>query len=389
VGDPDTWLRVGVEKASLVVTTANDFKNTNVAFTIRSIAKDISILATAKDEASMDILSHAGVSHVLRFEEMIGQAFARRTVGGDALAHLIGRFDKLLVAESNAHRTPLVGKTIRDSGVREHAGLSVVGIWERGRFRQPGPDTEIRDNTILVLAGDAEALHKYNELFCIYNVSNKPVLILGGGRVGRATARHLAAREVDYRIVELLPERIFDAERTIIGNAADLETMEKAGIREAPAVLVTTHDDDLNIYLTLYCRSLQPDIQILSRATLERNVPTLHRAGADMVMSYAGTGASTIMNWLQRHKIITVAEGLDMFRVPVPKECVGKTLAESGIRERTGCTVVGVQTASGMEVAPEPTHVLSESSDLVMIATTAAEDRFLKQWGDRRRDPGT
>ena len=108
----------------------------------------------------------------------------------------------------------------------------------------------------------------------------------------------------------------------------------------------------------------------------------------DMVMSYAGTGASTIMNWLQRHKIITVAEGLDMFRVPVPKEFVGKTLAESGIRERTGCTVVGVRSESGMKVAPEPTHLLSESSDLIMIATAEAEDRFLQLWGDRRRDPG-
>ena len=65
-------------------------------------------------------------------------------------------------------------------------------------------------------------------------------------------------------------------------------------------------------------------------------------------------------------------------RVPVPEEFVGKTLAESGIRERTGCTVVGVRSESGMKVATEPTHLLSESSDLVMIATAEAEDRFLQ-----------
>jgi Trk K+ transport system NAD-binding subunit len=378
---------VGIHRAALVVTTANDYKNTNVAFTLRAISREVSILATAKDEASKDILMRAGASHVLRLEEMIGQAFSRRTLGGDALAHLIGRFDKLLIAEANAHRTPLVGKMLSESGLREHAGINVVGVWERGTFGQPMPETVITDNTILVLAGDAEAVHRYNELFCIYNVSADPVLILGGGRVGRATAKSLAARDVDFRIVEQMPERVFEVDRTIIGNAAELGVLEKAGINQAPTVLVTTHDDDLNIYLTLYCRSLRPDIQIISRATLEQNVPTLHRAGADVVMSYAGTGASTIMNWLQRHKIIMVAEGLDLFRVPVPSGLVNKTLIQSGIREDTGCTVVAVSTATGMEVAPEPTFVLLESADLLMIGTAEAEERFLKLWGDRRRDP--
>jgi Trk K+ transport system NAD-binding subunit len=175
LGDPATWEHVGIHRAALVVTTANDYKNTNVAFTLRAISKEVSILATAKDEASKDILMRAGASHVLRLEEMIGQAFSRRTLGGDALAHLIGRFDKLLIAEANAHRTPLVGKMLSESGLREHAGINVVGVWERGTFGQPTPETVITDNTILVLAGDAEAVHRYNELFCIYNVSADPV----------------------------------------------------------------------------------------------------------------------------------------------------------------------------------------------------------------------
>ena len=44
---------------------------------------------------------------------------------------------------------------------------------------------------------------------------------------------------------------------------------------------VTTNDDATNIYLTIYCRRLRPNMQIISRSTMERNVTTLHRAGAD------------------------------------------------------------------------------------------------------------
>ena len=184
-----------------------------------------------------------------------------------------------------------------------------------GRFEAARPETKIHGNTVLVLAGTREHLMSYDEFFCIYNISTAPVVILGGGRVGRATAAYLAQRHVDYRIVEVLPERIKDANKYVHGSAADLAVLKRAGINETSTVIITTHDDDLNVYLTIYCRQLRPDIQILSRATHERNVATLHRAEADSVLSYASMGASTIMNLLEGNKIVMVAEGLDLFEV--------------------------------------------------------------------------
>ncbi|PON10708.1 potassium transporter TrkA, partial [Candidatus Entotheonella serta] len=88
-------------------------------------------------------------------------------------------------------------------------------------------------------------------------------------------------------------------------------------------MVATTHDDDLNVYLTLLCRHLRPDIQIISRATLERNVPTLHRAGADFVMSYASLGANTIWNFLMQNDVLMISEGLSVFQVSLPTTLVG------------------------------------------------------------------
>jgi len=90
--DPDTWTSVRAEKAALLATTASDATNTNVAFTVRGLAKDLPIITSASDEASVDILKLAGSNFVLRLEEMIGQSLARRTSGGDAVSHVIGRF---------------------------------------------------------------------------------------------------------------------------------------------------------------------------------------------------------------------------------------------------------------------------------------------------------
>jgi Trk K+ transport system NAD-binding subunit len=319
----------------------------------------------------------------VQLDEMIARAFARRTMGGDAMAHTIGRFDRLLIAEAMAHRTPLVGKTLGETALRREVGVNVVGMWERGEFESPRPESQIHDDTILVLAGTAQSLRSYDDLFRTYNVSSAPVVILGGGRVGRAIARAFTRRQVDYRIVERQAERVLDEAKGIVGDAADLEVLKQAGIDEAPTVLITPHDDDVNVYLTIYCRRLRPDVQIISRATLERNVATLHRQGADIVMSYAGMGASMVMNWLKPGRILMVAEGLDLFRVPVPTALAGKTIAESEIRARSGCSVVGIGSANGMEMVPGPAAQLPGGADILLIGTADAEERFLKLWVDR------
>jgi voltage-gated potassium channel len=379
--DPDSWARAQVSQAALVMATMTDVTNTNAAFTIRGICETVPIISTANDSASVDIQELAGSSHVLQLENTIGRSFARRVTGGDALAHVIGEFDDIQIAEATTRRTPLVGKTLRESDLGKKVGVTVVGVWVRGNFEVASPDTLIDDHTVLVLAGSREAIFRYNELFCIYNVSNAQVVILGGGRVGRTTARTLLDRDVGCTIVEMDPSLVGDMDNYIVGNAAELEVLEKAGIYEAPTVLITPHDDDLNTYLTLYCRRLRPDIQIISRATHERNVATLHRAGADIVMSFASMAANTVVNWLRRSTILMVAEGLDVFRVRVPETLAGKTILECGIRNRTGCSVLGISTERGMEIVTNPSATIPADADILLVGNIEAEDRFLALFG--------
>lgn len=374
--DPETYRRARVGQAALVATTLADAVNTNVAFTVRGCSRDVPIISTANDPAAVDILQLAGASHVLRLGEMMGQALARRTLGGDAMTHTIGRLDELVVAEANACRTPLVGRTLRENRLTD-LGVTVVGVWDRGRFEAAGPDTMIQENTVLVLAGTQAQLQNYDEHFAIYNVSGEPVVIIGGGRVGRATARALTERGIDYRIVEQLPARVRDPKKYVVGSAAELEVLKAAGIMKAPTVIITTHEDSTNIYLTIYCRRLRPDIQIISRATLERNVATLHRAGADFVMSYSSMGAGAMLNLLRRSDILMVAEGVDVVRMPLPSALAGRRLEETSIRRETGCTVIGLKHGDQTTINPGPSTLLEEGDEIVLIGTVEAENKFL------------
>ncbi|MFN4259466.1 MAG: potassium channel family protein [Gemmataceae bacterium] len=378
--DPDTYRRLRVDQAALVATTRGDTTNTNVTFTVREISEKVPIVATASSDASVDILQLAGCNRVLQLGEILGQSLARRILGRDAKSHVIGQFGELLIAEAAAANTPMVGQTLRDFRLREYANVNVIGVWNRGKFEVAGPDTRISASTVLVLAGSRDQLDAYDELYCIYKTSHAPVVIIGGGRVGRATGKTLQAEGIDYRIVERVPERVRDPEKYVVGDAAELEVLHRAGIQESSSVVITTHDDDINVYLTIYCRRLRPDIQILGRATLERNVSTLHRAGADFVLSYASMGANMIFNLLQRMDTILLAEGLNVFRVPVPPALAGESIADSAIRQRTGCNIIAVQRQDTLDINPDAATPLPGDAELIVIGDAEAEHRFLSRY---------
>ena len=291
---------------------------------------------------------------------------------------MLGEFDELLIAEATATRTPLVGKSLAEARLRRMTGTSVIGVWERGRFESARPETVISDGTVLVLAATAEQIANYNRLLVIYNQSDEPVIIIGAGRVGLATARALERRGVDYRIVEQDLARVQDDGKYVGGSAAELEVLQRAGIESAPAVVITTRDDDANVYLAIYCRKLRPDLQIIARANDERNIGTLHRAGTDFVMSYASMGASAVANMLKGSSTLMIAEGLELFRLPVPEALTRQSIAESSLRSLTGCTVVAVCGDDGMEVNPDPTVPLPKGVEVILIGSVEGERKFLQ-----------
>lgn len=384
LGNPQTYLRLKAGDAALVVANSDDMTNTNIAFTVREISPKVPIVANADLDDSVDILELAGSTYVFQFTKMLGQSLARRVLGSSTGANVIGRIESLLIAEAPAMRTPLIGKTLKQSKLRETIGINVVGVWERGRFNMPTPQTTIRATTVLLLAGSEDQFKDYDEKFGRYKKYDAPVLILGGGRVGRAAGEALMERDIDYRIIEK-KEKLIEDERYIFGSAADINVLMRAGIKKAPSIIITTHDDPTNIYLTIYCRRLCPDIQIISRANIERNISKLHNAGADLVMSYASMAANTILNLLKPDELLMLAEGLNIFRVVVPPSYVDKSLAEIQIRKQTGCNIIAINDQGKTIITPDPSYRFNENDELILIGSWEAENRFFKMYSEMKK----
>ncbi|MFP3883107.1 MAG: potassium channel family protein [Actinomycetota bacterium] len=374
--DPETYRNARIEQAAMVVASRSDPANTNIAFTVREIAPDVAIVATANSPASVDILEIAGADKVVQLGEILGSAMAARSLGLGGRTHAIGQFGDLLIAEAGIVGTDLVGQTLAEARLRARLGIGIVGVWRRGEFEVATADTKLEPSTILLLAGSKKQLAAFDERHAAGGGSALSAVIIGGGRVGRAIGRAYGEAGIDYTVVEKLPERRREGIPYVIGDAADRTVLAQAGIDDAEAVVVTTHDDDINVYLTRYCRGLRPEARIVSRARLDRNVSTLYRAGADAVLSYAATGSTAIWNHFRGGETVLVAEGLSVVRTRVPPSLVGRSLADTHVNRRTGCNVVAIETEGGATTTLDPHEPLPDDGIMIIVGTDESFSRF-------------
>lgn len=384
IGEPDrpeTYRRTQVDKAALVVVTNDDLISTNISFTIRQVSQDVPIVTNANHEHSIDILEFSGNISVYEFMKMLGESLSRGAYGVGQGANVIGRFDDLLISELPARYTDIEGRTLAESGIRPSTGVTVIGIMVEGRFMAPSPQAVIQSDAILILAGSTSQLKAFDATYPVSYTQDpdKPqVLILGGGRVGQVAAQTLAEHGITYRIIEKRSVRADGPhnEYTITGDAADINVLQAAGIDSAKSVIVTTHSDDMNIYLTFYCRQLRSDIQIISRSILERNVSKLHMAGADQVMSYSSLGAGVIFQLLRPNEVSLFTEGLRVLNHRAGAGLAGKTIMDSGIREKTGFSVIAIRRDERLTVSPGPEIEIKDQDELIVIGTAENEKLF-------------
>lgn len=391
---PQTYEAVQVQQAALVcVTSPSDPINTNIVFVVRQVSENVPIVSLSNVEESIDILELAGSTEVFDIGDLMGKSLARSSSNEGTGAHVMGKIEDLRIVEARASGTDLVGKTLKEAALGQKMQVTVIGVWERGKFDLAGPDTRIAENSILVMAMSDEQLTAYNSTFSTPESKGYGVLILGAGNVGIAAARYLREKGTPFTIIdkEEPPPRVAKefSQNIVIGDAADYAFLKSTIFFEASAVLVTTHNDDINIYLSLYFRKLRPDIQLLARANNESNVASLHRAGADFVLSTATTAATLLFNHLAQGHIYTMVEGLYAIQIKIPEKMVGKSLVNLQFRALTGCSIIAMLVEGRCIINPSPFEPLPDKAEIIMVLTPDAEAKFFKYFmpNDEKQTP--
>ncbi|HXE81310.1 MAG TPA: NAD-binding protein [Vicinamibacterales bacterium] len=368
-----TYERVAAASARLLLANRDDTANTNITLTVREVAPELPIVAIVEEEDAIDVLRLSGATSVLALKHQLGDYLANRVDTGRREAHVVGEFRQLQIAELPARDTPFVGRTVRETRLRQQTGLSVVGFWERGKLRPAYPHTTVRADSVLVVAGSAAQIAALNALLPGSGGGTQPVLVIGAGKVGHAAARALKRKGVVVHAIDrsehALEPLAPDVDEVFAGDAADRRLLDRAGIHEARSVLLTTNTDAMNIYLAVYCRRLNPDLRIVSRITHERNLEAIHRAGADFVLSYTTLGIEAIMSVLRGYPPVLLGEGVELFFVPVPRSLAGRPLRESGIGSRTGLSVVALQQGDMLIEPLTSETILPAGAELLVLGS--------------------
>ena len=380
-----TYEGLQVHQARLLLANREDTTNTNITLTVREASRDVPIVGIVEHEDSIDILELSGCTHVLPLKVRLGEYLANRVSAGLGNADVIGTFKGLQIAEFSARNTPLAGLTVRETRLRERTGLNVVGVWHRGRLMPAFPQTPITSESIVVVVGSPAQLTALDSVLKTTSHSEAAVLVIGAGTVGSAATRALKRKGIPVHVLERDPraqERLMSvADQVFVGEASDRKALMKAGLEDAPSVLLTTNDDAMNVYLAVYYRRLKPDLRIVSRITHNRNLEAIHRAGADFALSYSSLGAEAVVSLIEGHELVILGGDVDLFSVHLPPSLENKTLAETGIGSRTGLSVVAIQQDGQLVTNLRASMQLEAGAELIMLGSVQQRRAFAEAFG--------
>jgi len=372
--DPEST--AGLERADLaaaraLVADGPDRKDASIVLTAQEVAEDVPVISVVEDPDRAPYHRLAGADDVLSPRPLLGESLASKvtTSVSTDLGEAIEIGDDFEIAELPLQRgSQLVGTTLSRSGLRERAGVNVIGAWFDGEFESPpDPDATLTHGTILLVTGREEQLGRLKELTRseVRRFDRGETLVVGYGQVGQASAGALDDAGLPATVIDRRERPGVD----VVGDASEAETLEAAGIDDARSVILALPDDTTTEFATLVIRDLSPETEVIARVEEATSVRKMYRAGADYVLSLATVSGRMIASTvLEDEDVLSLEQQVEVIRTHAPK-LVGQTLDEALVRTKTGCTVVAVE-RNGEVVTDVGPDVRIEDGDRLVIAGT-------------------
>lgn len=211
------------------------------------------------------------------------------------------------------------------------------------------------------------------------------VVICGYGRNGQQVAKELKVYMLKYVIIDQKREAvepILTPNDTFVEGDATLDPiLLKANIKTARALITTLPIDADNLYVVLTARALNPNLEIISRASNESSETKLRMAGVDNVVMPERVGGAHMANLVTRPDIIEFMDHVSLHgNDPTTlEEIICKEMSESlklksifeiGIRKVTGANIIGYKTPDGRYVLnPDPDTRVIPGTKLFVLGT--------------------
>jgi K+ transport systems, NAD-binding component len=367
--------------ARALVADVSDQVDASIVLAAQEVAEDVPVVSVVEEPDRTAYHRLAGADDVLSPRPLLGESLASKVTTSVTtdLDDVIELGDEFEIVELPIHRrSRLAGQTLAESGIRETAGVNVIGAWFRGEFESPpDPNAPITNGTVLLATGPESQLQEVEELTrsAVRRFERGSTVVVGHGQVGQTITSALDDADIPHTVVDQVDGDGVD----VVGDATDPETLRAIGLEDANSVILALPDDTTAEFATLVARELNPQTEIIARAEEAQSIPKMYRAGADYVLSLATVSgrmiASTI---LEDEDVLSLDSQVEVVRTSAP-ELVGQTLAESLVRSKTGCTVVAIERDGELVTGIGPDVRIEGDDTLVVAGTDEGIRRFNEQ----------
>jgi voltage-gated potassium channel len=221
------------------------------------------------------------------------------------------------------------------------------------------------------------------------------VVICGYGRNGKQAAIELREHNVKVVIIENDPEIIQGLRDSagmlyVEGDAADEEALKLTHLESARAMITTLPQDADNLFVVLSAKELNPNLKIISRASLDNSDVKLKRAGATNVIMPDKIGGQRMAKLVAQPDIVEFIDNLLLQSADnvVLEEIsckdlaacfAGKSIIELDIRNSSGANIIGLKREDkSYLINPLPETTLSSADQLFALGTKAQIDHLRK-----------
>ena len=222
--------------------------------------------------------------------------------------------------------------------------------------------------TVVIEGGLARYIAEY------LDVIPMRVIIVGGGKTGRALAERLEDRGENVVIVEELKERVEQARNEGYavewGDGTDTSVLRSAGAENAKVVVAATGDDDANLLVSQLAGSKFDTQKVIARVNNPDNVEAFEDLGVNTIDAGMAT-AWAIDNQIERpalaHWMTDIGRVGDVQEVEVDSDAIaGKTVEEVGPMLPEACLIALVSRDDEVEV-PTAEFTIERGDKLTLL----------------------
>ena len=375
----DASVLTPVSQAQAVVTNAGDHANATCTLLVREFGFAGPVYALADDPIYRPPMIQIGATDVFTPAHVLGAALAARAStrisppaeGMHLLGTIVGMAEFRVRAGS-----PLAGKRLGDLHLREQHGVSVIGQWVGGTFTTTkGPDTLVEPGAILVVVGRHASLEMVERMAMPIRRTG-PIVLAGLGAVGKKVIEMLHDAGETCVVIDRAAAPGVD----VVGNVLEPAILDRAGIREASAVILALSDDGESVFATAVVRDFAPEVPLIVRVQRTPNIERLYRSGADFAISVGQVAGQILAYHLLGEQVVHVENRIKFVRLN-PGTLTEQHPWHNEAVERTGAKIVAVEREHDVIVEFDRDFRVRPDDALFVCGSLTSLKRYQREFG--------